>query len=370
MKLKTIAIATGALLAVAVLVALLRDPGGERREVGRSGQPVLLPEHMENVAKFRFDNGEDTATIRSAERGWVIEEEFDFPVEQRFLRQFLLKLSELRLERRITDKPEVFPELGVLRPSENGGKREENRTGIEFTVIDADGEAAFRAVFGNRRRSAEQGGAQAGVSGSGGMYMRDLADDTVYIISGAPRIFTKSREWIKAVILDFKAKKDLKRFRIQRANGEVIAVERIGEPPEEVDFKTKVDWRLDGVEDISRLDQRVILEIAKGLGDLFLVRVSDPSLSPKETGRERIAVVNIELFDRRHFTVTLGEELDTEDFRQLTIEATLDPSVDDPELRKETEEFNRIYKGRIFVVHSWVATRILPDREEYFVEDG
>jgi hypothetical protein len=359
-KLKTIAIVTGVLLVAAIVGALVQRREGGRQEPGRTGKAVLDPRILDGATRLRFDSGEHHSTLRSTPQEWVVEEAFDFPVQRDFLSQFLFKLTEIKFERLVTRDPAIYPKLGVQLASENGGKAEQDRTGVEFQILDDQRNSRLHVVFGNRRKGEDAGD----VTGSGGMYLRDLDENAVYLLSGAPRIMTKPEEWIQVVVLELEEKKDIKRFRISRPGKPELMLTRVGEPPEKVDFETKVDWTLDGMPPGRKLSMRAVGEVAKGLGDIFMVRVADPKLTPRQM--ERMATVEVELFDGRRYTITVGEKDDKDGYRYLTVEAGLDPKVGDAELKKQVEEYNRVYKGRAFVVHGWVATRILPERDSLF----
>lgn len=359
MKLKTIAIVTAVLLGAALLGAFVHNREGRRAEPGRVGQTVLDPKILETAAKLRFDAGEDRSTLRSTPREWVVEEAYDFPVQRDFLSQFLFKLTELKYERLVTRDPAVFPDLGALLISENGGKAEQGKTGVEFQLLDEQGHSKAHFVFGNRRKGEEDGA----VTGSGGMYLRDLDENAVYLLSGSPRVISKPGDWIQVVILELESKKDLKRFSIHRPDKPDLVLTRVGEPPEKVDFETKVDWTLDHLPPGRKLSMRAVGEVAKGLGDLFMVNVADPKLTPEQMGRGKVSRIEIDLFDGRHYTITVGEKEDKAGYRYLTAQASLDSKVDNAELKKKVEEYNRIYKGRTFVVHDWEGTRILPERD-------
>jgi hypothetical protein len=364
-NLRTIAIVTAVLVAAALIGAFVQNRSGRRaEEPARVGKPVLDAQSAQDAAKLRFDAGGEHATLRSTPNDWVVEEALDFPVQRDFLSQFLFKLTEIKIERFVTGDPAVFAELGVLLASENGGKAEKDKTGVEFQILDEQGKSRFHVVFGNRRKGADD----AGVTGSGGMYLRDLEEKAVYLLSGAPRVIAKPTDWIQGVVLQLESKKDIKAFRVDRPGKPEIVLTRVGEPPEKVDFETQVDWTLNALPAGRKLSMRAVGEVAKGIGDLFLVNVTDPNQSPEKLGRAQVSRVNVETFEGIRYTFTVGEKEDKEGFRYMTAEASLAPGVDKPELKKKVEEYNRVFKGRMLVVHNWVGQRIMPDRDALLEE--
>ena len=364
MKLKTISISTAVLLAAAILGWMLNQRGGAPPAQGRAGQVMLDPALFQQSATLRFDSGGDKATLRATDQSWVVEESYDFPVQREFLSQFIFKLSEIKYERLVTRDPAVFPELGVMTTAENGGKAEEKKTGVEFQMLDDKGQSLFHVVFGNRR-GGEAGGQ---VTGAGGMYVRDLDEGTVYLLSGAPRVIVKATDWIQVVILELDEKKDIQRFAIQQPGLGKRVFTRVGVPPEKEDTDTKVEWTIEPMQLGRKISHRAIGEVAKGLGDLFMVNVAPPGLTAEQMGRTQLSTVEIDLFDGRRFQITMGVKADKEGQRYMTIEASLVPGTTDEAVRKQVDEYNRQFKGRIFIVHGWEADRILPSKDGVYEE--
>ena len=353
------------LVAAAVLGSLIRHVGGGKGQAqGRVGANVLKPEDVEHAATIRFSTGDVTSTLKATPEMWVVQEQYDFAADFQNLSNLLFKLAALKFDRFVTSDPKSYAGVGALLASENGGKAEPGKTGIEFSVLDDKGQAKVHYVFGGRRKGdpAEEGPA-------GGMYVRDLSDGSVYLISGSPRVLTKPQEWIHLVILNFEEKKDIKSFSVRRAGKPEVVLRRVGEPPEKVDFETKVDWTIDGAPAGRKVSARAVGEMAKGIGDLFMVRVADPKMPPEQMGRAEMAAVNIDTFDGRHYTLTVGMKDDKEGLRYLTAEAALDPKSTDEKAKQTVEEYNRMFKGRVFAINGWSADRMLVEREHLFEEE-
>ena len=366
MKLKTLAIVTAVLLAAAVLGSLARHMGGGKGQAqGRAGQTVLKPEDVDHAATIRFSTGAVTSTLKATPEMWVVQEQYDFAADHENLSNLMFKLAELKFDRFISKDPQSYAGVGALLPSENGGKTEPGKTGIELSVLDDKGEAKVHYVFGGRRKgdAAEEGAA------AGGMYVRDLSDGSVYLISGSPRILIKPEEWIHIVILNLEEKKDIKSFSVRRPGKPDTVLRRVGEPPEKADFETKVDWTMDGAPAGRKVSARAVGEMAKGIADLFMVRVADPKLTPGEMGRGEIATVNVDTFDGRRYTLTTGTKDDKEGFRYLTAQAALDPKSTDEKVKKIVADYNRMFQGRTFAINRWSADRMLVERDHLFEEE-
>jgi len=363
-NLKTLSIAALVLLAVAGLGALARHMGGGKSEAtGRAGSTLLRPSDLDQATAIRIATGSATSTLQVVDDRWVVKEQFGFAVNRDNLSNFLFKLAELKFDRFISKDAESYPGMGVLLPSENGGKVETDKTGIEFAVLDAQGGARLHYVFGSRRR-----GDATGEGPAGGMYVRDMGGGAVYLISGSPRILTKPEEWIHNVILNLDEKKDIKSFSLRQPGQPDAVLHRVGEPPEKTDFETKVDWTMDNAPANRKVSARAVGELAKGIGDLFMAHVADPKLTSAQMHRSELAILSVELFDGRRHLLTFGSKDDKEGFRYMTAEASLDPKVTDQKVKKEVDEYNRMFKGRVLAINGWSAERILVKREHLFEE--
>jgi hypothetical protein len=364
-KLKTLAIVTAVLLAAALLGSLARHRGGGKSQAeGRVGATVIKPEDLAHAATIRISTGDVTSTLKATPDGWVVQEQYDFAADRENLSNLIFKLAELKFDRFVTKDPQSYAGVIVVSPAETGGKTDPGKTGIEFTVTDDKGQPTVHYVFGARRKgdTAEQGPA-------GGMYVRDLSDGSVYLISGSPRILTKPEEWIHIVILNFEEKKDVRSFSVKRPGKPETVLHRVGVPPEKVDFETNVEWTLDNAPAGRKVSARAVAEVTKGIGDLFMVRVADPKLTPERMGRSEIATVNVDMFDGRHYTLTLGTKDDKEGFRYLTAEASLGANAAGETVKKTVEDYNRMFKGRMFAINGWSADRFLVDRDHLFEEE-
>lgn len=352
MNLKTLAIVTGVLVALAVAGGLLKNRSqGPAPADERVGGPLMQAADTEGARQIRLASAEATTTLQRGDNGWTVKEQQGFAANEGKLRHFLLKLAQGRVERRVTDEPGRFAALGLLTPSE-AEEREDataESAGTLLSIAGADGEPAYRVVLAPPRQQDARG------RGSGARYVRFLGSDTAYLASTEAAVSARSTEWVRSMVTDFDADKLLQRFTIRRPGREPV---RFSRPDEES------GWTLEGVA-ADRLDTKEVEDTAKGLADLFLVEIADPSASAADLGRGRVATVEMALFDGRRYTLEVGEETGAEGYRYMTVSASLSPDVDDSGLQEEVDAFNRRFRGRMLAVHDWVAKRVVRSLDQF-----
>ncbi|MCH8844104.1 MAG: DUF4340 domain-containing protein [SAR324 cluster bacterium] len=348
MKLKILGVVTVVLLVIALVGGLLT-----RREEavpeGMVGQPLLQGQHVGGAAEIRIDDGKSPVTLKATTDGWVVVEQYDFSANTAMINRLLLRMTEKTVGRFITSDPKVYAQLGLLTTAENHDSAQEKITGIEFTVLDDTQHELYRVVLGNEREAPQPGMRAAG------MYVRFPGEDAAYLIASLLRVNVKPRDWLDPVLIDFDEKIELQRFRIARAGKKPYTIER-----EDAEAK----WKMAGDENRNLAD-RASREAARGLGDLVMVNVADPELSQADMGRDKVAVVEMTLFDQRNYTLTVGEEVGLEEYRYVTVSASVDPDLEDETVRKEVEAFNKKFEGRVFGIYDWAVERFIVDQDHF-----
>ena len=86
--------------------------------------------------------------------GWQVKEQDNFPADAAKIRQFLVKLTDQKIEHLVTSKKDRLGEFGLLTQEENKGKFDEDKVASTFVVEDGQGESLFSVLFGNDRRTA------------------------------------------------------------------------------------------------------------------------------------------------------------------------------------------------------------------------
>jgi hypothetical protein len=348
-KVKHLAIGTGALAALAIAALLAQQLGGGLGGNGRAGRPALEGVDLSQAARVELQGPRGKVTLVAAPQGWVVEEQSGFPADQGKLTSFLLKLAAEKLAHRVTDNPAELPGLGVLSEAENGNKWEERKTGVLLSVRDSAGKPIYQLIIGNDRQAGEV------ASATGGQYVRYPGEKEAYLIGAALFAETEPKEWILRQVLPPDSNREFKRIRVLKAGARkalVFSRDQADSP-----------WRLDDAT-VRGLNTKEIENLAKRISDLEAVQVAPASSDPAALGRAKTAQVEVTLFDGRTYRLDIGEAKAADGNRYVSVRAAA-PEGAGEAIKKPVEEFNGRFHNRELGVYDWDAARLLKDRKEY-----
>ena len=336
------------LLALAGVGYFLKQDGRSARVDGRVGKPVLDRVDLTAAKKILIDAGPQKVTLKSGPEGWLVAEQGDFPADDLKLRKFLISLANETIEHRVTENPARLSELGLLTQEENGNKFDEEKTGTLVSLVNQEDQTFYQVLVGKSRIPG--GGVTAAF---GGQYIRFPEEKAAYLVAETLQVDSESRLWLDDTVLKFDQNKLLKSLRVTRGKGGRFALSR--EKPEG-------PWKLQGAAS-KPVNAMEMEDLTSQISDIKLHQVARQGRSAAELGREKVAEVKIELFDRRTYRMTIGEKQADQDFRYVTFSADIDPSVADEALKQEVEAFNNRFRNRIVSIYDWEAQRILKSRE-------
>ncbi|HKI98236.1 MAG TPA: DUF4340 domain-containing protein [bacterium] len=349
MKLRVLVWMAGVLLVLAVgafaLNRWITAPG----DMGRVGQVLMTGVDPADVARIQVISPEHTVTLNSTDgSSWTVAEQQDFPVDTKKIKRLFLKLTTLTLDHKVSDEADKLGVLGVLTKEENGGKLEKGKTGKLIRISDKSGKPLFSLVIGNDRQG-------QGAMTFGGTYVRYPGDNAVYLISDSVVVDLRPADWIDTVVLDVEADKMLKSVRVQNAGQRAVEFSR---------DKAGAPWSLAGLP-AAELNTDQVKRLTNQLAGLDVYKVAAGDTAPAVIGRKRLGHVEFEFFDKRRFTMDVGDAKAKDEFRYISIHAALDPSVKDASLQDWVKDFNQRYKGRLLGIYDWDASRILQPWKDY-----
>ena len=342
----------------ALLVLLALAAFGVNRWMGgsalpeRVGQSIMPDLDMARLAKIVIESNEGSVTLNAGKgTPWTVAEQHDFPVDTKKINGLILKLSQGKVAHLITAKLEKLGGLGLLKPEENEGKREKEKTGVSIRILDSEDKPMFQIIMGNERRG-------QGASTFGGTYARFPDNTQAYLISESVISEFKPEDWIDTVVLDVDGKKTIKSIRIEKPGQSPLTMTR-DEPESE--------WKVEGIA-ADKVNQSEVTSMVNQLAGLNIFKVARKNAPPSETGRKKTGTVRFDFFDRRSFTVDVGMDKSEDEFRYLSIQASLPPEVEDAGLKEQVEEFNRRFSARLVAVYDWDGGRLLRERTDFTVK--
>lgn len=349
MNLKALALATGILVVLAVAAMAVSRWINTPRGMGRVGQTLMAGVDTGLARRIEIVSPDNKVTLNSADGSlWTVAQQQDFPVDTKKIKGLFLKLTTVTLAHQVSDSADRLPALGLLTAEENGGKLDKDKTGKLVAVLDKDGKPLFRLVLGSDRRG--QGG-----MGFGGTYVRYPGENSSYLISDSVVVDLRPQDWIDTVVLDLDADKTIQSVLVTKPGERAVQLTRAkeGEP-----------WALAGLP-AAEVDADSVRRLTGQLAGLDIFVVAAGNADPALMGRKRTGRVEFSLFDKRRFTMEVGQEKGKDDFRFLTIQAALDASVQDEALRAWVAAFNKRFEGRLLGVYDWDGGRMLQGWAEY-----
>lgn len=349
MNLKVLSIVSGILLVLAAAAFGLNHWFYAPKDLGRVGQVLMPNVDPADVTQIDVTTPEHTVTLQSKNGSdWTVAQQDDFPVDAKKVKRLFIKLTTDKLDHKVSDDPGVLGDMGVLTRKENGGKLEKGKTGKVIRILGKKGKQLFAVILGNTR----QGG---GPMTFGGTYVRYPGDNAVYLIKDTVLDNVRPADWIDTTVLDVDAKKTLKSIRVENPKQRVVLLTR---------DKPADPWKLAGMP-ADKLDQKQVNDVADQFAGLDIFKVVSAKSAPADVGRKRLGHVQFELFDKRRFAISLGKAKAKDNFRYLTIQASLDPSVKDDKLKSWVADFNKRFSGRLLGVYDWDASRMLQAWTDY-----
>ncbi len=285
--------------AALVLVVLLVALGGgallyQQQEKSRRpansaalGQPLLKGLKAADVALIRISEPGVTLTLKRAEAGWTIAERGDFPADLAKVREFALKLLELKAGQ--TD-PIGEADRARLALDEPGKKNETAGTLVE--LVGADGKALAALTVGKKYFKREVDN-PAKALGDGRFVLLPSDPKTVYTVADPLLLATsRSADWIDRS--SFKVEK-VKSLDVRFPGGGAWRIVRAAD---------NADWKLADARAGEKLEVTRANAASYSLSLLELADVAPAGA--KDTGLDKPTLVNAVTLDGRSYAIKVG----------------------------------------------------------------
>jgi hypothetical protein len=275
-----------------VLVVLLVVLGGaallynyqersERAEnVATLGRPLLKDLKAADIAAIKIMEPKATLTLQRKPDGWTIAERRGFPADVGKVREFVLKLIELKVGQSepIGDKDRARLNL--------------DSSGTQVELDGADGKPLGKLTVGKKYFKREVDNPEK--APADGRFVALPADAaTVYIVSDPlAQASTKSVDWIDRT--SFQVEK-VKTLEVRMPDGAAWRLERSAD---------NADWKLDGLKPGEKLDTGRANAASYSLSLLELADVAPDDA--KDTGLDKPTLINASTFDGLAYEIKVG----------------------------------------------------------------
>jgi hypothetical protein len=283
---------------LAVLVGLLVLIGGgaawHYRQDNRNttveslGKPLLPDLKAAQVSAIEIRQPEGTLTLVRKDERWVIAERADFPADATKVREFLLKLIELKIGQ---NEPLAAADRPRLQLAESG-----KEAATRLVLKAADGKALGTLLVGKKYFKGATPDNAERMPGDGRFVMLPASAERVFIVSDAlAQASAKTALWVQTdgiavanpVMMEMRFH-DGERWRINKLDG-------------------NQGWKLDPLKPGEKADQSKLSGAAYGLYELKLSDVAAPGQSDADTGLDKALTLTAESQEGARYLLKLGK---------------------------------------------------------------
>jgi hypothetical protein len=321
--------------AVLVLVVLLAILGGgalvyqyrEKSErpdnVATLGKPLLPDLKAADIASIKIVQPNATLTLQRKEDGWVIAERRGFPADVSKVRDFVIKVIELKVGQ---SEPIGDKDRARLNVDASG-------TQVEFAG--ADGKSLGKLTVGKKyfksgevenpdKARADGRFVTIGVVPASPVTPAKAGAQVVYIVSDPlTQATTKTADWIDHT--SFHVEK-VKTLEVTKPQGETWKLERTGD---------NADWKLTPIKPGEKLDTGNANAATYSLSLLELADVAPDDA--KDTGLDNPTLLHATTFDGLTYDIKVGKLQDNNYFVRFTSSGTITGDEKDERIKKLKE---------------------------------
>jgi hypothetical protein len=278
-----------ALLVLSVLLLVLgggallyqRQQAAERpRNAAVLGKPVLKDLRAADIAAIQIAEPKSTLTIERKDDGWVLRERDGFPADVAKVREFVIKMIELKI-----GQSAPLGEKDRARLNLDG-------SGTQVTFAAQDGQPLAKLVVGKKyfKREVEN----PDKSPADGRFVALPGEPgTAYIVSEPlAQASARSADWIDRS--SFQVEK-VKTLEVRMADGSGWKIERGGD---------NADWKLAGAKPGEKLDIGRANSASYSLSLLELADVAAKDV--KDTGLDKPTLINATTLDGLSYEIRIG----------------------------------------------------------------
>ena len=205
----SLAVATGVLVAIAIVVLTSGDRGVSRVAPGQPAFPALAAK-LGDVASVIVSRDGTTMTFIRDGDSWLVAEKGNYPANAAKISQIVRAMADLRLVEPKTQNPDLYPRLDVEDP-------EHGKSNL-VAVKDKSGGDLAQAIIGKRRY--DRLGA-----GNDGVYLRRPGEVQTWLARGTLDPSGDAVSWLDRQIIDISEKK-IAKVTLTQPDGSKLVISR------------------------------------------------------------------------------------------------------------------------------------------------
>jgi len=267
------------------------------------GQPVLKEFKASDVATIAIADAKSTLTLELKEGHWTIKERADFPASFDKVRDFVLKMLELKIGQSEQVSESDRSRLLLNEPPKDGAG-----TMLEFKA--ADGKPLARLLVGRKYFKTTPEDAEK-AAGDGRFLLVPSSPANAIIVGDAlAQASTNSAMWVRTTGI---APEKVKVLELRSPDGQGWRVWRTGDHN---------GWKLDGIGAGEQLDFTKPNSASYSLGRLEVADVAAPDTKPADVGLDKPTVISFSTLDGLEYRIRLGNEIGANRYALIEVGGT------------------------------------------------
>lgn len=376
------------LCGLAYLSSVKKRRGGETMTL--IGKPVLAAlqdtEKLNSIVRLVFQSADSVISVARVADVWVAPDKFDYPVDFDKVRDFLRKLSELKIGQMAASDRQQLERLELVSPRD-AAAGQTNGVGTLVKLQDSAGELVASILIGKQHTRAPPSDSPYPDYGGypDGRYL--LADGEACLVTDAlSGIPNKVQDWLDKDIANVSSY-DTVELTVSGPGGKSLTLRR----PE-----GSGDLALDDLADNEEMDTSKVNGVAGTLGYLTFLDVADPSLSDEQLGFDKPVTYIARNNKDQVYTLLVGGSLEGSEGRCVRLSASytpppeeeseeVQPTVEEGAAEKAREEARKkmVEQGKLvteirelnekvgrwtYLVSSYKVDNLTVDRADYVKE--
>ena len=272
------------------------------------GKPLLKDLRAADVAAIKISGPKDVLTVQRKQEGWVIGERDGFPADAAKVRDFVIKMIELKVGQSMPLGDKDRARLN-LDPS-----------GTQVELDAQDGKPLARLVVGKKYFKREVDNPDKAAA-DGRFVALPGEPGTAYIVSDPlAQASTKSADWIDRTAFQVEKVKTLE---LRFADGGGWKIERAAD---------NADWKLAGAKPGEKLDVGKANAASYSLSTLSLADVAPKDA--KDTGLDKPTVITASTLDGLTYEIRVGKAEGEDYYVSFSSSGTVQGKDDDERIKK------------------------------------
>ncbi len=363
MKLKPLVLGVGIMISLSLMI-LGWQVWKQNRGAGSSLGNLLEGVALEEVARVVIVSAGEQVNLERIETGWQVREQSNYPADELKLRELLLQIKRLTLDRSIGEGEEILSSLGLIGPPELAGdamepSKEENASesfwqGQQLQLLNKEGIPLFTLTIGEQRSNTSR------ASRFSGRYLRLDDGETAWLTGNDLILDDFPFNWVQKRLFGGDFYSDLRVLQLERKGKILIKLERKAD---------NAPWQLMGAEGV--LDVSSVSELVRTVGGWELAGL-DKVTRRRKSGRLGPGLpmkLKLNLVSGLQYELRFNEKPSKKDMQHPVVLSVSASSEADEDTRALAARLNELQLRHTMLLSRWDIKRLPASAQDLIDKD-